>query len=116
MAQYTQKGEEVVVDAIEAGIGVWVGWGTGTQALAKGNTALNTAASEARSSCAESQPAADKNQWVGTITCAGSGKTITEVGFFDASTSGNLIVYDTFAGVALSVGDAIQFTGTLEQT
>lgn len=119
---YTSKGEEVVVDAIEAGLACFIGWGTGAGTAAKGDTDLFTPATEARVSATESQPTADKNQWVGTITCSGAGKTITNAGLFDAAGSGsppsggNLIVHGDFTGIVLNIGDSIEFTITLEQT
>lgn len=118
---YVSKGEEVVVDAIEAGTACYVGWGTGVGTAAKGDTDLFTPATEARVVGTESQPTADKNQWVATITADGV-KTITNAGLFDAAGSGsppsggNLVVKGDFTGVVLASGDSIQFTITLEQT
>jgi hypothetical protein len=91
----------------------YVGWGTGTGAVATG-TALTTAASEARtagtSSLVTTTTTNDTYQVIGTITVAGSGKTISEVGLFDASTAGNLFLWADFTGIALNVGESIQFT------
>jgi len=118
---YVQKGEEVVVDVIEAGTACYIGWGTGAGTAAKGDTDLFTPATEARVVGVESQPVADKNQWVGTITADGA-KTITNAGLFDAAgsgsppTGGNLVIHGDFTGVALASGDKIEFTITLEQT
>ena len=118
---YVQKGEEIVVDAIEAGTACYIGWGTGAGTAAKGDTDLFTPATEARVVGVESQPVADKNQWVGTITADGA-KTITNAGLFDAAgsgsppTGGNLVIHGDFTGVALASGDKIEFTITLEQT
>ena len=118
---YVQKGEEVVVDVIEAGTACYIGWGTGTGTAAKGDTDLFTPATEARVVGVESQPIADKNQWVGTITADGA-KTITNAGLLDAAgsgsppTGGNLVIHGDFTGVALALGDKIEFTITLEQT
>lgn len=120
---YTQAGEQVVVGLIDGVSAVHldatnakVAWGTGAGTAAKGDTTLFTEASEARVVPTVSQPTADKNQWVGTITCAGAGKTITNAGLFDAATVGNLIVKGDFTGIVLAVGDKIEFTVTLEQT
>lgn len=118
---YTSVGETVVVDAIEAGTTCYVGWGTGAGTAAKGDTDLFTPATEARVVGTESQPTADKNQWVATITADGA-KTITNVGLFDAAgtgsppSGGNLVIHADFTGVVLAASDAIQFTITLEQT
>ena len=119
---YTQAGEEVVVDLID-GVSTThldatngkVAWGTGAGTAAKGDTVLFTEASEARVAAAISQPAADQNRWVGTITADGA-KTITNAGLFDAATAGNLIIHGDFAGIALALNDKIEFTIQLEQT
>jgi len=58
----------------------------------------------------------DTYQVVGTITCAGAGKTITNAGLFDASTGGNLFAKGDFTGIALNVGDSIQFTFKIQFT
>lgn len=118
---YTSVGETVVVDAIEAQLSIYIGWGTGAGTAAKGDTDLFTAATEARVAATESQPTADKNQWVAQIT-ANAGKTITNGGAFDAAGSGsppsggNLIVHGDHTGIVLASGDKIEYTITLEQT
>lgn len=112
---YTQAGEERVVDAIEADISPFIGWGTGAGTAAKGDTTLFTEASESRVAATESQPAADKNRWVATITADGI-KTITNAGVFDASSGGNMLVKGDFTGIVLGSGDKIEFTIDLEQT
>lgn len=119
---YTQAGEQVVCDLIDGTSAVHldatnakVAWGTGAGTAAKGDTTLFTEASEARVAAAISQPAADKNQWVATIT-ADAAKTITNAGLFNAAAAGDLIIHGDFAGVALALGDKIEFTMSLEQT
>lgn len=91
----------------------WLQWGTGTAAGASANV-VTTAAAEARTvgtpSAVTTTNTNDTYQVVGTITCATSGKTISEVGVMDALTSGNLIMYFDFTGIALLVGDSIAFT------
>ena len=119
---YTDAGEAAVVDLIDgtgstvlSAANAKVAWGTGAGTAAKGDTTLFTEASEARVAAVISQPTADKNQWVGTIT-ADAGKTITNAGLFDAATSGNLIIKGDFTGIVLANGDKIEFTISLEQT
>lgn len=119
---YTQAGEEKVVDLIDGVSAVHldatnakIGWGTGAGTAAKADTTLFTEASEARVAAAISQPAADKNKWVGTLT-ADAAKTITNAGLFDAATTGNLVVKGDFTGIALALGDKIELTFSLEQT
>ena len=119
---YTSAGEAAVVDLIDgtgstvlSAANAKIGWGTGAGTAAKGDTVLFTEASEARAAAAISQPTADKNQWVATIT-ADAGKTITNAGLFDAATSGNLVVHGDFTGIVLAINDKIEFTISLEQT
>lgn len=112
---YTSKGEEVVVDAIEAQTACYIGWGTGAGTAAKGDEALFTEAAETRIVGTETQPTADKNQWVATLTSE-SVQTITNAGLLDAVSGGNLVIHGDFTGIALAIGDKIEFTITLEQT
>ena len=119
---YTSAGEAKVVDLIDGVSAVHldatngkIGWGTGAGTAAKADTTLFVEASEARVVPTVSQPLADKNQWVGTIT-ADAVKTITNAGLFDAAAAGNLVVKGDFTGIALALGDKIEFTITLEQT
>jgi len=90
-----------------------VAWGTGAGTAAAADTTLFTEAAEARTAGTSSQVTTtvtnDTHQVVGTITAA-AGKTITNAGVFDASTSGNLYVKGDFTGLALLTGDSIQFT------
>lgn len=114
---FTQAGEEFVADLVDGTVSApanwYVAWGTGAGTAVKGSTTLFTEASESRVTATETQPAADQNRFVGTITCAGSGKTITNAGVFSASTVGTLLLHSDFTGVALNVGDSIQFTFTI---
>ena len=115
---YTQAGEELIVDFIDGTVtpGVhYIGAGTGAGSFSKGSTALFTEVGEARVSATKSQPATDKNQWLGTQTYTGT-KTITNAGVLSASSSGTLIVAADGLSIAVNNGDSIQFTFTLEQT
>ena len=120
---YTQAGEEKVVDLIDGVSAVHldaanakIGWGTGAGTAAKADTALFVEAAEARVAATVTQPVADKNQWVATMTCAGAGKTITNAGLFDTLTLGILVIHGDFVGIALAIGDKIEFTISLEQS
>lgn len=92
----------------------FLGWGTGAGTTAATDTTLFTEASEARAVCTASQQttttANDTYRLVGTLTVAGAGKTITNAGLLDASSAGNLYFKTDFTGVALNVGESIQFT------
>ena len=117
---YTNVGKAYTAGALSGDVSVgasfWVGWGTGSGVAVTGTT-LATAAAEARSETTKSRQTTtvsnDTFRNVGTITCAGAGKTITEAGLFTALTGGTMLVYGDFTGVALGVGDSIQFTVNL---
>jgi hypothetical protein len=92
-----------------------VAWGTGAGTAAAADTTLFTESTEeTRTSGTTSRVTTtvtnDTMQVVGTITVATSGKTITNVGLFDASTTGNLYFKSDFTGLALAIGDSIAFT------
>lgn len=116
---YTQAGEELVVDILDGTTGVpanwYVGWGTGAGTAAKGDTTLFTEATEARVVATMSQPVADKNRFVATITADGA-KTITNAGVLSAAAAGTLLIHGDHAGIALTAGDKIEYTIELEQT
>jgi len=119
---YTSAGEAVVCDLVDGTSGTHldntngkIGWGTGAGTAAKGDTTLFTEASEARVAVATSQPTADKNQWVATLTADGA-KTITNAGLFNAVSGGSMVVKGDFTGIVLALGDKIEFTISLEQT
>ena len=115
----TNKGEELCIDYITGTAtppaNYYIGWGTGAGTAAKGDTDLVNPATEARVVATETQPLADKAQWVAQLTADGA-KTITNAGLFDAASGGNLLIHGNFTGIALALGDKIEFTITLEQT
>lgn len=96
----------------------YIGWGTGVGTAAVSDTALFVEAPEARVVGTSSQVTTtvtnDTYQVVGTMTVAGAGKTITNVGLLDAATAGNLLMKSDFTGIALNVGESIQFTQKLQ--
>jgi hypothetical protein len=113
----TNAGLDIVTDRIGGG-GTepnYVAWGTGAGTAAVTDTTLFTeSGDETRTSGTSSQQTTnttnDTYRVVGTITVASSGKTITNVGLFDAASVGNLFVKSDFTGIALDVGESIQFT------
>lgn len=113
---FTQAGEEIVADLVDGTVSApanwYIGWGTGAGTAAKGDTTLFTEASESRVTATESQPAADQNRFVGTITANGT-KTITNAGVLSAAAAGTLLLHSDFTGVALNANDSIQFTFTI---
>lgn len=120
---YTSVGEQVTADIFDgtstkilSATNAKIGWGTGAGTAAKANTTLFTEAAEARAVGAISQPGGgDTNQWVGTIT-ATAARSITNAGLFSNTTAGSMIVKGDFGTIALSSGDKIEFTITLEWT
>lgn len=113
---FTDVGETLVADYVDGTASAptnWhIAWGTGAGTAAKGDTTLFTEASEARVIATESQPAANQNRFVGTITADGT-KTITNAGVFDASTVGNMLLKSDFTGIAVNASDTIEFTFTI---
>lgn len=97
----------------------YIGWGTGAGTAAAADTTLFTEAAEARvngtKAKATTNVANDTYRVTGTLTAA-AGKTITNAGLFDASTSGSLYVKGDFTGIALNTGDSIAFTIDIVQT
>lgn len=115
----TNVGEQYVCDflsAVTALTAQYVAWGTGAGTAAKGDTTLFVEASESRVAGAlttQGTGAAAVFQVIGTITADG-GKTITNAGLFDASTSGKMIIKGDFSDIILAVSDKIEFTFTLD--
>ncbi len=100
----------------------WVHWGIGTTPAAAINTVLESPGAEARTVGTETQQTTtttnDTYQVVGTITCAGAGKAITECGLFShlTSTTGYLYLRATFDVINVNVGDSIEFTCKVQYT
>jgi hypothetical protein len=86
--------------------------GTGTNAEAVGNTALQTAWGGARVSGTQSQPANGQYRSVATISFTGT-FAITEHGLFSASSGGVLFDRSVFSALNVVNGDSIQFTYTV---
>ena len=124
---YTQVGEELVTDFMTgdaaAPANYYIGWGTGAGVPAKGSVDVSgPGADELRTVAVESQPVADRAQWVATLTCVANPKTITNAGLWSTAgggpppAGGTIVVHGDHAGIALAVGDKIEYTITLEQT
>lgn len=114
----TDAGRDIITNML-SGIGgtipKWVAWGTGATGAAESGATLSTETTqEARTTGTPTRQQVthpnDTYQVVGTITVATGGKTITNAGLFDAITSGNLFMLASFTGLALDVGDSIEFT------
>jgi hypothetical protein len=120
---FTNAGAAIITNrVIQAGTAPKnIGWGTGTNAAAVGDTALQTEAapttSGGRTVGTESRTTVsvtnDNYQVTGTVT-AGGGLAITEAGIFDNVTAGNLLIRSVFAAVNVVSGDSIAFTFGLQ--
>lgn len=90
----------------------YIDWGTGSGQGA-GDNALAAAAGESRTSGTASaqttNTTGDTYQVAGSITATAT-RAITEVGVFDASTSGNMGIYGDFSVINLNTDDSITFT------
>lgn len=115
MAVLTTTGRQWIVDkmreTVAAGVTQrFIGWGTGgATAEAIGNTALATPAPEARTSGTITSPSAALHRTTGTIT-ATANRNISEVGLFDASTGGVMMIRAVFTPIPLETNDSIAFT------
>lgn len=95
------------------------GCGTGTNAEAAGDTALQTESTTAlnpdntRATGTRSQPAANQYRTVGTLTFDGSA-AITEHGILSQAATGGGSLWDrsVFSAINVASGDSIQFTYT----
>ena len=104
----------------------WIGWGTGAGTAVAGDTDLFAPAAEARVAGTSSQQttttSGDTYQVTGTLTVSGAGKTITNVGLFDAAGSGsppaggNLFMHADHGSQVLGVGDGIRYTLKVQYT
>jgi hypothetical protein len=109
---FTDVGETLIADYLDGTSSVpanwYVAWGTDGTAAAKGDTTL-TEPGESRVAATMSQPSANINRFVATITATAT-RAIQEAGVFDASTSGNLLLSSDFTTINLSTDDSIEFT------
>lgn len=115
---FTHAGKAITTNLV-SGLGgtvpKYVAWGTGAGTAAAGDTTLFTESTEeSRTTGTVSRVTTtqtnDTVQVVGTITVVTSNKTITNAGLFDATTTGNLYMKGDFTGIALNIGESIQFT------
>ncbi len=110
---FTDVGENLTTDfwdgAASAPANWYIAQGTGVAAAAKGDTTLGTESAESRVISTDTQPSADQNQHVSTITATGT-RAITEMGLFDAATTGNMPVRSVFTAINVDSGDKIEFT------
>lgn len=113
------NGGQAIDSNLVSGIGgtvpKYVAWGTGAGTAGVTDTTLFTETTEeARTSGTVTRVTTtvtnDTLQVVGSITVVTSNKTITNVGLFDAVTTGNLYLKSDFTGQALLIGDSITFT------
>lgn len=99
------------------------GCGTGTNAEAAGDTALQTESTTAlnpdstRATGTRSQPAANQYRSVGTLTFDASA-SVTEHGLLSQAATGGGSLWDrtVFTAIAVASGDSIQFTYTVTFT
>lgn len=94
----------------------YIDWGTGTTAANAADTTLETPGSESRvqgTVTTNGTGASAKYQVVGTMTADGT-IAVTEMGLFNASTSGDMWIRSVFTAINLDTSDAIEFTVTLD--
>jgi hypothetical protein len=126
MAVFTTAGKQWVVDKVQSvapnsnALMDQIGWGTGSTAEAVGNTTLHIedtggSPAYARVTAVLSQPSADVDRAVGTITSNGT-KTITESGRVQQATGGVMQQRSLFTGIPMLLNDRIEFTHDLQVT
>lgn len=121
----TDAGVAYIVDDWDGGSNVidnfnYHGCGTGTNAEAAGDTALQTESTTAlnpdntRATGTKSQPSANIARTVGTLTFDASA-AVTEHGIFSqaATGGGTLLDRSVFSAINVASGDSIQFTYSL---
>lgn len=115
MATVAATGKAWVIDKMQEeppgalAVMKWIAWGTGTTAESAGLTALTTEV-QARVVSVLSQPAADTDRSVGTIT-ADASRNITECGRFNQlALGGTMLVRSLFTAIPMVSGDRIEFT------
>lgn len=119
---FTHAGKAIVTNRIK-GSGtepLYIGWGTGATGAAVGATGLSTedtsvTRATGTSSRVTTTQTFDTYQVVGTLTAV-TALTFTNAATFDAVTAGNICVLGDFTGIALAIGDSIQFTIKLQFT
>lgn len=109
-----QKITGALPSTLSSGVAAWVHWGQGAGAAARASTDLSAPTTDVKVAGTVSLVGSSSSalwQNVATLT-ASSAATITNAGCFTSSSSGGggLVVVSSFVGVALSSGDAIQFT------
>ena len=110
----TTGGKEFLTDITDGTVAVpsnyFVAWGTAAGTTATADSTLFGEV-DARVTAAKSQPTTTTNRFVATITAA-TAKTITNAGLWTQVTAaqGTLMVKGDFTGIALGIGEAIQFT------
>lgn len=121
MAVITTEGKQWIIDKVQNAAPATdancdkIAWGTGTTAEGAGVTfgAQFTEAPEARTVGTLSQPAADTDRLVGTITATAT-RNITQVARTNVVTVGAagqiMMFYALFTAIPLNTGDAIAFT------
>ncbi len=89
----------------------YIAIGTGTTAVASGDVALGSEVGRMSTSgtVVTTTSALDTAQFV-SITTFGASFAITEVGVFNATSSGNLLCRQTFAAINVVSGDSLQVT------
>jgi hypothetical protein len=103
---------------VQANAGSHIGWGTSITTPVKGDTALTAESADPATRVATAVTvtgtgAAAKYQATATLPSTTT-QTIQEAGLFSASTTGVCFVHAAFTGIALSSGDSIAFTLTID--
>lgn len=111
----TNAGKAMITNRLNGGgtTPQYIAWGTGSTAEAATQTALVTPSAEARTAGVVTQQTTtvtnDTYRVVGTVTSL-SAQTIQEIGLFDASTAGGMMLRHLTGAQTMAIGDGIAFT------
>jgi hypothetical protein len=111
-------GKDAVIDRLQAAavaVHDYVAIGTGTNAAAAGDTALQTEIGT-RIQGTLSQPVSTQDRVISTFPAGNGTGAITEEGRFNALTVGNLFARQVFSAVNKAAGDSLQVTHDINVT
>ena len=115
---FTDTGKAQVVKAVNGDTytaPTYLGIQTGSGDASESDTALSTESTDedrvnGTASIVQTNVTGDTRRIVAEVTIEDNDKTITGIGLFDASTDGNMMIKESFPGLALRVGDRVEFT------
>jgi hypothetical protein len=109
-------GQEWVADLMQAGTGTpmsHMAVGTGTNAAAAGDTALQTEAARVALSVAGGTRTGASIEFVGVYPAGTGTGSLTEAGIFNATPAGTMLARTVFTAIAKGASDSLTITWTV---